>query len=225
MDYTRLYNNFMSSRMSLKNDRVIKRRDGEYFERHHIIMKSKGGSNEYDNIVFLTAREHFIAHWILWRIYRDRSSALAFHKMLSKNRLRQDSNRYYSSRGYEEARLAFSETNKGNKYGSKKNRKRPHRMHTKEGKLAQSMAIKGTRIGSKNTFYGKKHSTKTKEMISLAAKERFKNRYAPGKLVFDSNTGIYYDNVKLCSEAIGIKYNTLRASLAKNNSYKGIINA
>ena len=225
MDYKKIYDNFMSSRMSLKKDRIVKRKRGEYFERHHIIMKCKGGNNEYDNIVLLTAREHFIAHWILWRVYRDRSSALAFHKMLSKNNLRQDNNRYYSSRGYEEARFAFSETNKGNNYGAKKNRKKPHRMQTKEGRLAHSLAIKGTRVGSKNTFYGKKHSDKSKEMISVAAIERFKNNYALGKLVFDSNNGIYYDNIRVCADAVGINYNTLRSSLAKNKSYKGVMYA
>jgi hypothetical protein len=36
-----------------------------YVERHHILPKSLGGSNLKDNNVFLTAREHFICHWLL----------------------------------------------------------------------------------------------------------------------------------------------------------------
>jgi hypothetical protein len=36
-----------------------------YSERHHIIPKSLGGSNALDNLVNLTAREHFIAHMLL----------------------------------------------------------------------------------------------------------------------------------------------------------------
>jgi len=40
---------------------------GEYKERHHIILRAEGGTNSKDNIVELTAREHFVAHWLLFR--------------------------------------------------------------------------------------------------------------------------------------------------------------
>lgn len=36
-----------------------------YFEVHHIIPKSLGGTNSIENLVNLTAREHFICHWLL----------------------------------------------------------------------------------------------------------------------------------------------------------------
>ena len=39
-----------------------------YIERHHIIPKSLGGSNNKYNIVELTAREHFISHMLLLKI-------------------------------------------------------------------------------------------------------------------------------------------------------------
>lgn len=41
---------------------------GSYFESHHIVPRSLGGSDERENIVKLTAREHYIAHWLLYRI-------------------------------------------------------------------------------------------------------------------------------------------------------------
>ena len=34
-------------------------------ERHHVVPKSLGGSNTADNMVALTYREHFLAHWLL----------------------------------------------------------------------------------------------------------------------------------------------------------------
>jgi 5-methylcytosine-specific restriction endonuclease McrA len=37
----------------------------DYKERHHIIPKCLGGSDNLDNLVDLTAREHFIIHKIL----------------------------------------------------------------------------------------------------------------------------------------------------------------
>jgi hypothetical protein len=42
-----------------------------YYESHHIIPKCTGGSNNLDNLVKLTFREHFIAHALLCKIYRD----------------------------------------------------------------------------------------------------------------------------------------------------------
>ena len=36
-----------------------------YFERHHIIPKCLGGVNSSENVVHLTAREHFICHRLL----------------------------------------------------------------------------------------------------------------------------------------------------------------
>ena len=44
---------------------------GGYFEIHHIIPRCIGGSNERDNLVALTAREHIIAHILLYRIHPD----------------------------------------------------------------------------------------------------------------------------------------------------------
>ncbi len=42
--------------------------EGEYYEKHHIIPKCKGGSNDKSNITTLTAREHYIAHYLLHMI-------------------------------------------------------------------------------------------------------------------------------------------------------------
>lgn len=38
-----------------------------YFEKHHIIPKCLGGTNSSDNYVLFTAREHVIAHKLLWK--------------------------------------------------------------------------------------------------------------------------------------------------------------
>lgn len=39
-----------------------------YTERHHIIPKSLGGTNDLDNLVHLTAKEHYICHMLLLRM-------------------------------------------------------------------------------------------------------------------------------------------------------------
>ena len=45
--------------------------ENTYFEKHHIIPKCLGGSNRRDNLVCLTAREHFICHLLLPRMVDD----------------------------------------------------------------------------------------------------------------------------------------------------------
>ena len=50
-----------SARVRIKNN-------AEYYERHHIIPKSLGGSNDPINLVYLTAREHFICHLLLTKM-------------------------------------------------------------------------------------------------------------------------------------------------------------
>lgn len=40
-----------------------------YGENHHIIPKSLGGSDDNDNIVRLTAREHFVCHLLLTKMF------------------------------------------------------------------------------------------------------------------------------------------------------------
>ena len=42
-----------------------------YKERHHIIPKCLGGSNKKENLVDLTAREHFVCHWLLTKFVSD----------------------------------------------------------------------------------------------------------------------------------------------------------
>lgn len=39
-----------------------------YTERHHILPRSLGGTDNLDNLVELTAREHFICHWLLTKM-------------------------------------------------------------------------------------------------------------------------------------------------------------
>lgn len=50
-------------------DRARSRTLTGYVERHHVVPRSLGGSDHADNLVRLTAREHFVCHWLLTKIY------------------------------------------------------------------------------------------------------------------------------------------------------------
>lgn len=58
MDYRKLYE-------SLIGKAKCRNKPKEYVENHHIIPKWKGGKNSPSNLVWLTAREHYIAHLLL----------------------------------------------------------------------------------------------------------------------------------------------------------------
>ena len=63
MNYKKIYN-------SIINNRRLKKYQG-YTEKHHIIPRCLGGSNEKDNLVSVSAREHFILHLLLIKIYPE----------------------------------------------------------------------------------------------------------------------------------------------------------
>ena len=94
-----------------------------YVEKHHIIPKSLGGTNDNNNIVVLTAREHFICHRLLTKITSGKSR----QKMLyAVGRFVQDGgnvNRLLTSRQYEIARQSISEARLGTKFSNESKKK------------------------------------------------------------------------------------------------------
>ncbi|MAF25820.1 hypothetical protein CL634_09645 [bacterium] len=104
-----------------------------YTENHHIVPRSMGGSDDKDNMVRLTAREHFIAHWLLWKIHRNKSMGFAFGCMSSQN-----SSRRMYSRSFKYSREALSETN--SKYFSGEGNPMFGRNHSEESNLKNRQA-------------------------------------------------------------------------------------
>jgi hypothetical protein len=130
MDYPKLYIRIIDNARS----KARSKKDNKYYESHHIIPKCLGGSDCLDNKVFLTAREHFIVHWILYRIHPTNRALVVAFKAMFANKTK---NRYSpSSRAFEEARIAFSKSQKGEKnhmFG-KTNQVNLGRKHTEETK-------------------------------------------------------------------------------------------
>lgn len=65
-----------------------------YYESHHIVPKSLGGSNCKENRVLLTAKEHFVCHRLLVKIYKNDSKKYlsmlnALHMMRASHSLHQ----------------------------------------------------------------------------------------------------------------------------------------
>ena len=51
-----------------------------YCEKHHILPRSFGGSDDASNLILLTPRQHYLAHWMLWKAYGG-AMAVAFDYM------------------------------------------------------------------------------------------------------------------------------------------------
>ncbi len=97
MNYIKIYTDLITKRKSVPAT--------GYTENHHILPKSLGGRDEPNNLVRLTGREHWIAHILLWKIHRCKSTAYAV-QMMSMRCEERGIPRIKNSRMYVAARLA-----------------------------------------------------------------------------------------------------------------------
>lgn len=86
MNYQAVYNSLIEKAQT----RISQ--DG-YTERHHIIPKSLGGGDEQSNLVRLTAREHFVAHLLLAKIYGEKMIYAAW-MMMNANKKKYNNRQY-----------------------------------------------------------------------------------------------------------------------------------
>jgi len=94
MNYQRIYDQII--------DRAKNRYLNGYYEKHHILPKCLGGSNEKENLVNLTAREHFLCHMLLCRIYPNNKQLSYALFLMSTNKNKKDYQKYkVSSKTYE----------------------------------------------------------------------------------------------------------------------------
>lgn len=130
-----------------------------YRERHHVLPRCAGGTNHRDNLVDLTAEEHFVAHQLLVKMYpAHRGLALAAAKMAG---------RCTRNKAYGWLRRKLAEALLGNKHtlGYR---------HTETTKSKMSIARRGYRpsaeaIAKTAAFWtGRKHSPETRAKISNA---------------------------------------------------------
>ena len=151
-----------------------------YIERHHIIPVSLGGSNKKENIVILTAREHYIAHALLWKMTMDlkhhNKMSMALHVMVNGSGNKKQHRTYLiNSKVYENNRKEYSKiqsekmAGEGNSFFGKK--------HTEESLTkikeanARTKEIRSAKAtGVNNPRFGKKNSKEMCEQISKSLK-------------------------------------------------------
>ena len=150
MNHQQVYNNIIESSKA-KNRIKLKKSNLNYvyYENHHIIPRCMNGTNDKDNLVLLTAKEHYICHKLLTYIYlNNRKIVLAFHMLINSpnyKKLKVSARDYaylkelISKNGLsEEAKLKVSIFNKG-------------KITSSETKYKQSIA----HLGEKNPMFAK----------------------------------------------------------------------
>ena len=145
MNYLNIYNELCSTRKKESRSKD----NGIYYEEHHIKPKWLGGEDKKYNLVLLTAREHYLAHYLLFLHYRDKPSSAAFHLM--NNTI---NSKYRDSKKYAELREFQSQKWKGENNPAKRIEVRKK---ISEGVRGDKNGMYG-RTGKSNPAYGMKHS-------------------------------------------------------------------
>lgn len=143
-----------------------------YSERHHILPKSlfPQFKNNSWNIIRLTARQHFIAHWMLAKAFGE-GMWIALYMMTTCD---ENGNRNYMV--------------SSNLYGTLKV-KRAEILSEKWSGESNPM-YGSSRFGDKNPMHNKSHSEETRKKISEKAKKRFENPEYRLKVTGENN-GMY----------------------------------
>lgn len=119
-----------------------------YKEKHHIIPRSLGGDNSKENLINLTAKEHFICHLLLVKMvvkrHKHRMAYAAWQMTMINGRGRYK----ISARIYELLRKQLSESMTGRTFSEETKRKI------------------GEKSKGRKPMLGKKHSEETKKKIA-----------------------------------------------------------
>jgi hypothetical protein len=187
-----------------------------YFEKHHVFPKSIFGNNDF--VVNLTAREHFIAHKLLYKIYllrygSDHKFTIYMLKAITYMATREEIRN--NSRMYDECRRAASlamsgENNPSVKYGFSEEHRRKlsergkGRPHSEEHKNNLRLASK-KRLEKYGFFFSEE--TRQKSLISRLNKSKRFNFWNDSLKILEPNlTAVEltakYDYMKLDASSL-----------------------
>jgi len=153
-------------------DNAKNRKIDGYTETHHIIPRSLGGLDTSDNLVDLTAREHFVCHWLLTKMYTGEARGKMINAMYMMQAKGPNQKRYESKitgRIYEALREEYSQ------YISKLNTGRIQPLEEKERQLAAQIGRKRNPFGEEwRENLSKNHKSKKGYDCSLSEETKKK---------------------------------------------------
>jgi hypothetical protein len=161
--YTTWYHNIIANASKRINQ-------SGYFEKHHIIPKSLGGSNDPNNLVYLTAKEHFVCHRLLVKMTTGKSKRSMAYAAWQMTLLDKRCRYKPSSRTYAILKKQLSESSKGipmseeHKAKMRKPKTEEHKQKLRAPKTEEhKKALSMSRLGKS---WGHKHSEETKSKMS-----------------------------------------------------------
>jgi len=180
--YTRWYNQIV------KNAQI--RVTEGYTELHHIQPRSLGGTDSADNLVELTAREHFVCHWLLTKM----TTGEAHYKMLNALRMmraeKEGQQRYetaITSRVYESIKQEYAQL-QSIKVSGKNNPMYGDKFYRSEdGKQRQRDAIVGNNNGAKQDHARQKISQSKLGKKRESFSEEWRAKMSASKLGENNN--------------------------------------
>lgn len=179
MNYLKIYNNLIATRKSRTPTTV------DYYEKHHIVPKAYGGSNDGTNLVKLTAREHYLAHWLLTKVYPTCPKMWTAFALMS-GRLSPLAIRTFSDKAYERCKKAQSIATK---------------LRFKEG--WNPMNTKESRA---------KISKRMRENNPIANNPGLNRTAKPVTVEFEDGTTKWFSYGKEAADSLGIPYSTWKYS-------------
>jgi hypothetical protein len=177
---------------------------GEH-ETHHIVPRAIGGSDSKDNLVHLTYREHFLAHWLL-ALFTEGEARYkmlrALYYMLQKSKNHSD--RKVTSWQYERAQRANREASLGNQNAK-------GYQPTAERRTAQSIFMTGNQYA-----LGYHHTEDARRRMS---QRRQGPDHPMARVVKCLNDGRIFNTVKEAAEFYGVHGSNISKVCRKNKNY------
>lgn len=148
MDYQRIYNNIVRR----GQNRILE----GYSEKHHIVPRCIGGTDDANNLVSLTPEEHYICHLLLVKIHPNniRLVKAAMFMVSSNNNVKR------TNKAYGWLKRQYSEYMRGPNNPQKLNPRKGERHHTFNRKIKFNFTEEGRKvlsdkmIGDKNPIAG-----------------------------------------------------------------------
>jgi len=178
------YNNKYQKWYDKLIDRARNRTIEGYVERHHIVPRSLGGTNEEGNLVDLTAREHLVAHMLLPRFVENKAPMwLAVYMMMHTQ------GRKHTGRLYEQAKIEFRGICKSRKYSPETLAKMSAAKKGRKKSPEHIAKMSATRKGKKKSpetlakmSAARKGIKKTSEHIAKISAVRKGQKLSPGTI-------------------------------------------
>lgn len=177
--YTKIYFNIINKALSENR----KKSKNYYYENHHIIPKCSpfNGSNSKENLVLLTAKEHYICHLLLTKMCIGEHLHKMKHAFANLYRKSKNQDRIFTSVQYdrmkkERSSIATIRLSNWKENPFKKSGEENINFGKKHSKTTREKMSKST-SGENNSAYGKRWFTNGKDNMLCKVGEEFEGFY------------------------------------------------